>query len=704
MVRAVVAVAAMVTGVAQLASASLGPRWSDAQLVDLSEVVLEGRVVGVTSAWDTTVDTLYTYVTLDVFDVLKGWVPERRIVIKQLGGAADGLALRVTGQPVFRIGEDVLLFLEVRPRDNTLYTTALWQGKWTLRGSGAARVAERADPVDNGAAFTALEQRPHQAFSAAIRAHAGDESRRPSNRFIRVVPAEAGRISQPFVLIDPDTPPRWFSSTLGVDYETGGQPGLPGGGITELGATLARWNAVGSGITLVSGTARSAKCTSSNENSGRTVISFMDDCAEISNAGGTLAVGGTYFTAAPAGTINGVSFHRALDGFVMNNDSSTALTFLQNPGCFADIQLHELGHVLGLGHTTVSGSIMEATINNACFSAANALSSDDRAGLIFIYPGSSGGTTPPSSAPTGVAVSVNGTSSLTVSWNAVTTDEGVASLPSAATSYRVDFRTPGGPVVASQTTTATSLTLGIPAGTTGTFTAEVTGVNSAGNGPTSAPVSFTIGGGGGSPGTVTNVQATVSGSTLTVSFTATGGSPTSFRLDFTAAPGGAVLATVSASSSPAQIPIPAGTTGTFFVTVTPLAGSVAGTPSSPVSFTIGGGGGGGVDGNYSGTTSQGHPISFTVAGGAVTTITWRGTASGSGCTTTLTVTTSNMTRTISNNAVTFTVTGGPGSATYTFSATFAGGSASGTLSFTTIAIPGVPSCVGSSSVTWTATR
>ncbi|MEW6321674.1 MAG: matrixin family metalloprotease [Acidobacteriota bacterium] len=526
--------------------------------MDFSEVVLEGRVVSLSSGWDTTVDTLYTYVTIDVSEVLKGWVPESRIVVKQMGGSADGVALRVTGQAAFRVGEDVLLFLEVRPRDNTLYTTALWQGKWGLRGTGATRVAERADPADNGAAFTAIEQRPYQAFTTAIRDRAGDESRRPSNRFIRVVPVEAGRISQPFVLIDPDTPYRWFSTTLGIDYETGGQPGLSGGGIAEIAATIGRWNAVGSGITLAGGTARSAKCTSSNENSGRTVISFMDDCAEISNAGGTLAVGGAWFTSAVGGTVNGVAFRSALDGFVMNNDSSTALTFLQNPGCFADIQLHELGHVLGLGHTTVSGSIMEATINNACFSAANALSSDDRAGLIFIYPGSSGGTTPPSSAPTGVAVSVNGTSSLTVSWNAVTTDEGVASLPSAATSYRVDFRTPGGPVVASQTTTATSLTLGIPAGTTGTFTADVTGVNSAGNGPTSAPVSFTIGGCTAPPAAPTGVTGSVAGGVASVMWGAVSGA-TSYVVRAGSVAGGSNLFNGNVGSSTSvSSPVPAG--------------------------------------------------------------------------------------------------------------------------------------------------
>ena len=63
----------------------------------------------------------------------------KRIVPKQLGGTGGALAVGAFGQAGFTPGERVMLFLEVRPRDGTLYTTALGEGKWRIeRGGGQA--------------------------------------------------------------------------------------------------------------------------------------------------------------------------------------------------------------------------------------------------------------------------------------------------------------------------------------------------------------------------------------------------------------------------------------------------------------------------------------------------------------------------------------------------------------------------------------
>src|SRR5258708_35349343 len=110
--------------------ADLAPKWSDAELLAFSDVVVTGTVAAVSTGWDAR--TVYTYVTLDVGDVIKGWVPERQIILKRLGGRVDDLALIVGGQAAFTVGERVLVFLEARRGDRTLATTALWQGKWTI--------------------------------------------------------------------------------------------------------------------------------------------------------------------------------------------------------------------------------------------------------------------------------------------------------------------------------------------------------------------------------------------------------------------------------------------------------------------------------------------------------------------------------------------------------------------------------------------
>ena len=126
------------------AAASTGPRWSMRQLARFSDAIVVGRVGTVTSGWDGAADTLYTYVSVDVSEVIKGQLRTGRLIIKQLGGESGAIGLQVFDQASFASGEDVLLFLEMRPRDHTLYTAALAQGKWNMRRrADGARVARR---------------------------------------------------------------------------------------------------------------------------------------------------------------------------------------------------------------------------------------------------------------------------------------------------------------------------------------------------------------------------------------------------------------------------------------------------------------------------------------------------------------------------------------------------------------------------------
>ena len=56
--------------------------------------------------------------------------------MKQLGGVVNDVAFVVGGQARFEIGEEVMLFLDVRPRDRTLSVPGLESGKWTLTAAG----------------------------------------------------------------------------------------------------------------------------------------------------------------------------------------------------------------------------------------------------------------------------------------------------------------------------------------------------------------------------------------------------------------------------------------------------------------------------------------------------------------------------------------------------------------------------------------
>ena len=112
----------VVLGLSEPVYADAATKWTDVQLIGFSDVILRGRVTRVAVARDERVGSPYTYVSLDVADVLKGSIPGHQVTLKQLGGRLGSTELQIAGQPSFTVGEDVMVFLEVRPRDRTLTT------------------------------------------------------------------------------------------------------------------------------------------------------------------------------------------------------------------------------------------------------------------------------------------------------------------------------------------------------------------------------------------------------------------------------------------------------------------------------------------------------------------------------------------------------------------------------------------------------
>jgi hypothetical protein len=557
---AVVLVAAMILVLAQTAQASKGPKWSDEQLSAFSDAIVMGRVVDLASGWDPAVDTIYTYVTIEVSEVLKGNLTPGRLTIKQMGGVVGERGLSIIDQASFERGEEVLLFLEARPRDRSLYTVGLWQGKWNVEmRAGGERSAVRREPGSAAADFRSLDSL--RASTSAIAAFGRGAAA------INISPVDAlAATPQEYVLMS--TPYR-YGFNPPVDVQTGGQSGLSGGGFSEIGTAVSRWNAAGSSFSfLAGGTAGTARCTSQILNNSRVTISFMDPCAEISDSGGTLALGGSYFFTTGGTTVNGQLFRQATEGFVVNNDSSTALQFLRQSGCFADIQLHELGHVLGLGHSADTNAIMFPTVNNGCSSAAHGLGVDDVQGLQFIYPSS---TPPPTGVPapvTGLTVTVTG-NNVTVRWTG----------SSGATSYRLVASVGGATIFDANVGATTTVSATAP---NGTYTVTVYAVNAAGT-STGVATSFTVGGGSTLPTAPATVTPVVGANrTITISWTA-GANATSYRLLATL--NGAVVFNQNIGGSTAVGPIQV-PPGSYTVTVFSVNAAGESTTGTPTSFVV----------------------------------------------------------------------------------------------------------------------
>lgn len=481
---------------------------ADDQLARTSAAAVQGRVVAVSSQWDA--DTIYTFVTIDV---VKAWGlgdTPARVVVKQLGGVVGPTALRIGGQATFAVGEDVLVFLDVRPRDNTLSVAGLEQGKWLLTGSADAATSalrETHGPDDATIArdFRSARDLDALASLAGSRVSAAGAVLQPA---LPVTAAADSYGVNGFTYLT-SQPARWHeadsATPVYVDTQAGGHPQFAGGGLSQLANAAAIWRAAGS-LPLTPGVARSARCFYNSENDHRLSVTYGDPCGEISDASSTIAIGGAYYSSSDQRVVNGVNFWKITKGMiVVDNPPQKFASF--STGCYEEMLVHELGHAIGFGHAAARPAIMYPSISSACFgrAASAPLGADDRAGMAALYPGASAGPGPgaptlmPPGAPSGLVGSATG-STVTIRWSAPTSG-------GSATSYTLVAGTaPGASNIGAIPVNGTALVVpGVP---NGTYYVRVVATNGVGASAPTADVAIVVGGAAAIPAAPRNVVAT----------------------------------------------------------------------------------------------------------------------------------------------------------------------------------------------------
>jgi hypothetical protein len=398
---------------------------SDDALARASAAAVHGRVAAIESSWDAAADTIYTYVTIDV---VRSWgLPgsPARVVVKQLGGVVNDIAFVVGGQARFEIGEECLVFLDVRPRDRTLSVAGLENGKWTVTATAAAAsaMAREIRGTDPGTVvardYRTVAQLHALAALTGSRASAAGATLAPSAGTAPDAAPERGVAA--FTLLSPATPARWHEADSGanvyLDTQSGGHPQMAGGGLTQLARAAGMWDAAGS-LSLQPGVQRSPRCFNNSEPSdGRISVTYGDPCGEIADESWTLAIGGAYYSSSDVRSVNGVSYWKIVKGMIVTDNSEWKYSGMST-GCYEELIAHEIGHAIGFGHAADRPALMYPAITSDCSGRTGSipLSADEIAGMAAIYQRDAV-PDPPPAAPTGLTASISG-STVSISWTA----------------------------------------------------------------------------------------------------------------------------------------------------------------------------------------------------------------------------------------------------------------------------------------------